>query len=80
LLTGETRENAAVFVAKHLIAERARLEVYDPQVPASQMYKDVKYYNAADNVEKLVTMELDVYEARIESPKGNHQNGEFYFS
>jgi hypothetical protein len=28
----------------------------------------------------LVTMELDVYEARIESPKGNHQNGEFYFS
>jgi UDPglucose 6-dehydrogenase len=57
--------NSAVFIAKHLIAERARLEVYDPLVPASQsqMYK---YYNAAegvDNVEKLVTIELDVYEA-----------------
>ena len=64
MLTGDTRETAAVFVAKHLIAERARFQVYDPQVPASQMYEDIKYYNAAegvDNVEKLVTMELDVY-------------------
>jgi hypothetical protein len=38
-------ETAAVFVAKHLIAERARLEVYDPQVPASQRY------NAAEGVD-----------------------------
>jgi UDPglucose 6-dehydrogenase len=64
--TGDTRETAAVFVAKHLIAERARLQVYDPQVPASQMYEDIKYYHAADgveNVEQLVTMESNAYEA-----------------
>jgi UDP-N-acetyl-D-mannosaminuronate dehydrogenase len=54
----DTRETAAVFVAKHLIAERARLEVYDPQVPASQRYNAAE---GVDNVEKLVTMELDVY-------------------
>lgn len=64
--TGDTRETAAVFVAKHLLAERAVLSVYDPQVEADQMYSDLKYYDAAQgisNVKDLVTMEDDVYSA-----------------
>lgn len=64
--TGDTRETAAVFVSQHLLAERAVLHIYDPQVESKQVYDDLKYYKAAEgisNVPDLVKCETDVYEA-----------------
>lgn len=39
--TNDTRESSAIYVADHLIGEKARIHVYDPKVPAEQMFKDL---------------------------------------
>eukprot|EP00455_Lapot_gusevi_P013297 TRINITY_DN1644_c0_g3_i1.p1 TRINITY_DN1644_c0_g3~~TRINITY_DN1644_c0_g3_i1.p1 ORF type:complete len:482 (+),score=149.13 TRINITY_DN1644_c0_g3_i1:93-1538(+) len=44
--TGDTRETAAIFVAKHLLDERAKLTIYDPKVPEDQIFSDLAYYDA----------------------------------
>ena len=41
--TNDTRETAAMYVADHLMDDQAVIHVYDPQVPAEQMYKDIEY-------------------------------------
>lgn len=64
--TGDTRETAAVFVAKHLLADRAILKVYDPKVDRAQIFDDIAYYKAADDSLKLeehLLIENDAYSA-----------------
>ena len=39
--TNDTRESAAIFVCRDLIAEQARVTVYDPKVPAEEIRRDV---------------------------------------
>ncbi len=39
--TDDTRESAAILVCRDLLAEQARVVVYDPKVPASQIRRDV---------------------------------------
>lgn len=63
--TNDTRESAAIYVADHLLAENASLQVYDPKVKTQQVYADLEYLNtrsAADN-EKALQTNSDPYEA-----------------
>ncbi|MFT3903818.1 MAG: UDP-glucose 6-dehydrogenase [Niabella sp.] len=63
--TNDTRESAAIYVADHLLEERACLSVYDPKVPEEQVYADLDYQKSrkpAKNKE-LVTCYKDPYEA-----------------
>jgi UDPglucose 6-dehydrogenase len=39
--TNDTRESAAIFVVRDLLAEQARVVVYDPKVPAEEIRVDV---------------------------------------
>jgi len=39
--TNDTRETAAIYVCRDLLAEQANLAIYDPQVPADQIYQDL---------------------------------------
>ncbi|MGA2015582.1 MAG: UDP-glucose 6-dehydrogenase [Opitutaceae bacterium] len=39
--TNDTRESAAIFVCRDLIAEQARVTVYDPKVPAEEIRSDI---------------------------------------
>ena len=39
--TGDTRESAAIDVAKHLLDEGASLSIYDPKVPSDQIQCDL---------------------------------------
>lgn len=41
--TNDTRESAAIYVADLLLDEEAEIVVYDPKVPAEQIYKDLDY-------------------------------------
>jgi UDPglucose 6-dehydrogenase len=64
--TGDTRETATVYVAKHLLEERAKLAIYDPQVVPEQIESDFGYYNAIpDGVAyaDYVNVEKDAYTA-----------------
>lgn len=40
--TNDTRESAAIYVCRDLLLERARLHIYDPQVPANQIMNDLE--------------------------------------
>merc|ERR1711878_99949 len=44
--TGDTRETASIYVSKHLIRDRAKLSIYDPQVSEEQIFQDFDEYNA----------------------------------
>jgi len=64
--TGDTRETASVYVAKHLLSERAQITIYDPQVKDEQIRRDFVEYNALPSgveFDDLVTIVHDPYEA-----------------
>ncbi|WP_286735593.1 MULTISPECIES: nucleotide sugar dehydrogenase [Sphingobacterium] len=63
--TNDTRESAAIYVADHLLEEEAHVVVYDPKVPAEQIYKDLDYLGtrSAEENRRLVTVVNDPYEA-----------------
>ncbi|PUV22952.1 nucleotide sugar dehydrogenase [Sphingobacterium athyrii] len=63
--TNDTRESAAIYVADHLLEEEAQVIVYDPKVPAEQVYKDLDYLGtrSPEDNRRLVTVVNDPYEA-----------------
>ena len=63
--TNDTRESAAIYVADHLLDDRASINVYDPKVPESKVFEDLDYQetrNAEENRE-LVAVFDDPYKA-----------------
>ena len=46
--TNDTRESAAIYVAKNLIKSNIYLNVYDPKVKESQIFFDMNYINGND--------------------------------
>lgn len=63
--TNDTRESAAIYVADHLLEEEANIVVYDPKVPAEQVYKDLDYLGTRSSQDnrRLVTVVNNPYEA-----------------
>lgn len=61
--TDDSRESAAIYVAADLLEEQAMIEVYDPKVKGSQIYKDIEQLlgKAFDENERLQGCE-DPYE------------------
>jgi UDPglucose 6-dehydrogenase len=55
-----------VYVCKHLLAERARIAIWDPKVEAAQIRSDFDEYHALppeEKFESLVTVMSDAYSA-----------------
>jgi len=65
--TGDTRETASIYIAKHLLKEHAKLAIYDPQVPDEQIKYDFETeYDALPDgytFENRVSVYKDAYEA-----------------
>jgi len=65
--TGDTRETAAGHVIKNLLAERAKLHVYDPKVTEEDMFKELAYMGMSEkthpDLQKLVVMDSTIEEA-----------------
>jgi UDPglucose 6-dehydrogenase len=71
--TNDTRESAAIYVCRDLLRERARLTIYDPRVPETQIRAELAACMRDVNgvvcetdrqlLEKNVTVVGDVYEA-----------------
>ncbi|HEY1848265.1 MAG TPA: UDP-glucose 6-dehydrogenase [Opitutaceae bacterium] len=57
--TNDTRESPAIAVCRDLIAEQARVSVYDPKVPADEIRRDVLGKEATDKL----TVAKSAYEA-----------------
>lgn len=58
--TNDTRESAAISVCRDLLAEQARVVVYDPKVPAEEIRRDVL---GAGKEDSRLTVANDAYEA-----------------
>ena len=58
--TNDTRESPAITVCKDLIAEQARVTVFDPKVPADEIRRDVL---GKDGSSPLLSVASDPYEA-----------------
>lgn len=58
--TGDTRESAAITIVRSLIAERAQISIYDPEVKADQIWDDLGDTPAAH---KQVTICKNAYDA-----------------
>jgi len=64
--TGDTRETASIYIAKYLLEDRAKLRIYDPQVPHDQMQRDFREYKALPegaDPEELISICDDAYSA-----------------
>ncbi|WP_306353566.1 UDP-glucose 6-dehydrogenase [Flavobacterium sp. '19STA2R22 D10 B1'] len=60
--TNDTRESAAIFVADDLLAEQAKISVYDPKVKEAQVFSDLNYLNtrSIEENKESVTVEENV--------------------
>src|SRR3954464_2654379 len=58
--TNDTRESAAIAVCRDLLAEQARVTVYDPKVPAAEIRADVL---GKGNEDPRLTVAKDAYAA-----------------
>jgi len=62
--TGDTRESAAITIVNSLIAEKAQVCIYDPQVREEQIWQDFKDTNSdIQAVKDTVTVCSSAYEA-----------------
>lgn len=59
--TNDTRESAAISVCRDLLAEHARVVVYDPKVPADEILADVR--GKEGKVEPRLSVARSAYEA-----------------
>jgi len=60
--TNDTRESAAIAVCQDLIAEQAKVSVYDPKVPEDEIRRDVL---GKDTANPLLTVTASAYEAAV---------------
>ena len=62
--TNDTRESAAIYVADHLLFEKAKIEVYDPKVKIEQVLSDLDYLESRSSSENQenVSSNDNVYE------------------
>ncbi|MGA7726123.1 MAG: nucleotide sugar dehydrogenase [Opitutaceae bacterium] len=58
--TNDTRESPAIAVCRDLIAEQARVTVYDPKVPADEIRRDIL---GKDSGNSQLSIAADAYEA-----------------
>lgn len=68
--TGDTRESAAIYVAKYLMEEGAHIRIYDPKVETDQIFRELTHPSISDNPEKvheLVTVCDDPYKTAEDS-------------
>lgn len=62
--TSDTRESAAISVVQSLIAERAKVQIYDPQVSQGQVWEEMQIHGVPiEDVSKYVTVHRNAYEA-----------------
>lgn len=63
--TNDTRESAAIYVARDLMDEKANISVFDPKVSKSQMLSDLSLIQPGEEKEHeaLLTFNSDPYEA-----------------
>lgn len=63
--TNDTRESAAIYVCKDLLQEHACLSVYDPKVPATQVFRDLARPESGPDgkADPFVEIATDPYEA-----------------
>jgi UDPglucose 6-dehydrogenase len=63
--TNDTRESAAIYVADHLLEEKAKIYVYDPKVSSKQIQNDLNDLETRSAEENKIGVisEADVYEA-----------------
>merc|ERR1712111_265214 len=62
--TGDTRESAAIYVAKHLLDEGAHISIYDPKVTEEQVMMELSSLfpeSAEDRINQLVSCHSDPY-------------------
>ncbi|SIN79537.1 UDP-glucose 6-dehydrogenase [Algoriphagus halophilus] len=63
--TNDTRESAAIYVADHLLCEKANVHVFDPKVKAPQIQSDINYLQSRNQEENesLLSIDTDPYGA-----------------
>lgn len=61
--TNDTRESAAIYVARDLVAEQANVVVFDPKVSESRIIQDLEDINVSVAARKRVTASDDPYQA-----------------
>ncbi|KXT03186.1 hypothetical protein AC578_4799 [Pseudocercospora eumusae] len=61
--TGDTRESAAITIVGQLIAEGAKIAIYDPQVSEAQIQQDLHREHTADVVKQRVQVYPDALSA-----------------
>jgi len=61
--TGDTRETAAITVISQLIAEGAKVAIFDPQVSEQTIYNDLQAANPTMNIKDSITIYHDAVSA-----------------
>ncbi|CAH0383256.1 unnamed protein product [Bemisia tabaci] len=69
--TGDTRESPAIYVAKTLLDEGAKLHIYDPKVEATQILDDLTHPSFTPDPEG-VRKAIEIYDDPYQATAGTH--------
>jgi len=69
--TGDTRETPSVYVGGYLLDERAKLNIYDPQVTKDNIKKDFMYYKMVKD-EQTYNERVNVFDNAYDACKNSH--------
>ncbi|SMY27919.1 unnamed protein product [Zymoseptoria tritici ST99CH_1A5] len=61
--TGDTRESAAITIVAQLIAEGAKIAIYDPQVSEEQIHRDLSITHPAEVLKQRVEVHTNAHSA-----------------
>lgn len=76
--TNDTRESAAIHVCRDLLEERAKIAIYDPRVPESQIREELRLSFAdamgriSDHHAKLIETNVTVHSSLYEATEKSH--------
>ncbi|VDD95641.1 unnamed protein product [Enterobius vermicularis] len=65
--TADTRDSSAIYISKFLLEDGAKLVIYDPKVPETQVRRELCLVTSKETVDKLVVVSHDPYEAAAKS-------------
>lgn len=76
--TNDTRESAAIHVCRDLLDERARLSIYDPRVPESQIRHDLQmafsdaWGGLSEKHKNLIEKNVTVHRTLLDATRDSH--------
>ncbi|KRY55403.1 UDP-glucose 6-dehydrogenase [Trichinella britovi] len=70
--TGDARESSASYICRYLLDEGAKLNIYDPKVPKSAIFRDLRCSEYSDESNNESQIQVQIHDNAYSAAEGAH--------